>query len=185
MLTAEAKQVAASRRAVKYRTDPEFRKRVLAQGRKCYRSVGALKRRAANREKINAYHRRRNADPNVKPKLIENARRYAERYRIGRLVSHAGYRCKKNGIEFDAEYMAKFKNERPHHCACCGKILNYAYSGNLGRPPEDGPSLDRINPTKGYVVDNVAIICWRCNALKRDALLNELELIVSYMRERL
>lgn len=47
---------------------------------------------------------------------------------------------------------------------------------------DNSPSLDRIIPALGYVPGNVRVISWRANNLKRDATLEELELIVADMR---
>lgn len=66
-----------------------------------------------------------------------------------------------------------------------GTDLDYSYQPRAGRPSPAGPSFDRIDTTKGYVKDNIDIICWRCNAIKRDATLEELEAIVEYMRKNL
>ena len=49
----------------------------------------------------------------------------------------------------------------------------------------DGPSLDRIDSTRGYTLDNVAVICGRCNRLKSDASLSELKLLVAYVEREL
>jgi hypothetical protein len=43
------------------------------------------------------------------------------------------------------------------------------------------PSLDRIDPTRGYVRGNVHVISWRANRLKSDALPWELRAIADYM----
>jgi hypothetical protein len=44
-----------------------------------------------------------------------------------------------------------------------------------------GPSVDRLNPVKGYVPGNIAVISWRANAIKRDASLAELKAIVAWL----
>lgn len=44
------------------------------------------------------------------------------------------------------------------------------------------PSLDRLVPSRGYVRGNVAVISGRANLLKRDATVDELERIASWMR---
>jgi len=44
------------------------------------------------------------------------------------------------------------------------------------------PSVDRIDPTKGYIKGNVEVISWRANHLKNNATVEELEAIVNYMK---
>ena len=40
-----------------------------------------------------------------------------------------------------------------------------------GKPQENSPSLDRIDPTLGYTPDNIWIISYRINRIKNDATL--------------
>ena len=54
-----------------------------------------------------------------------------------------------------------------------------------GRAGPNSPSLDRIDPVKGYVPDNVWVISWRANQIKRDATLQELKQIVAGLEKRL
>jgi hypothetical protein len=69
---------------------------------------------------------------------------------------------------------------RTPNCPCCGRVIDYGYKE--GKPTDKSPSIDQIKPGKGYVVSNVALICWRCNNLKRDATADELDTIVRWMR---
>jgi hypothetical protein len=49
----------------------------------------------------------------------------------------------------------------------------------------DAPSLDRIDSSKGYTVDNVWIISHRANQLKNDATINEIKLIAKNLCEKI
>lgn len=50
---------------------------------------------------------------------------------------------------------------------------------------ETAPSLDRIDSSKGYISGNVKVISKRANAIKNDATLEELLLIVEYVKKNL
>src|SRR5205814_8594981 len=42
----------------------------------------------------------------------------------------------------------------------------------------NNPSLDQINPSKGYIPGNVWVISWRANVIKHNASLKELKRLV-------
>ena len=42
---------------------------------------------------------------------------------------------------------------------------------------DNNPSIDRIDPTKGYVSGNIHIISWRANRLKNNGSLDDLILL--------
>lgn len=46
-------------------------------------------------------------------------------------------------------------------------------------------SLDRLIPSVGYVRENVVVICYRCNSIKTDAALLELETVAAGLRREL
>jgi hypothetical protein len=62
------------------------------------------------------------------------------------------------------------------HCPLLGMELTYAkYEGNT---PDNYASLDKIDPSKGYIEGNVQILSFRANTIKGHATLEELKLIV-------
>ena len=52
-----------------------------------------------------------------------------------------------------------------------------------GFPKDTSPSLDRIDSSKGYTFENCQIICNKANRIKADASIEELELLVEYLKE--
>jgi hypothetical protein len=73
--------------------------------------------------------------------------------------------------------------EWPEFCPVFGcKLIYGAVGGGRGWP--NSASLDRIDNTKGYIPGNVAIISLRANCIKRDASLEELKQIVSYVQDQ-
>lgn len=114
---------------------------------------------AANREKLNKkgrqyYH------SNVKRTMIRHARKRA---------LEGGYPC--TVIEADIQI--------PEFCPLLGiKIITG------GKLTPGSPSLDKIIPALGYVPGNVWVVSHRANALKGDATLGELKLLVANLENR-
>lgn len=92
------------------------------------------------------------------------------------LVTRAKGRAKKKGLMFDLSPNDIVLNER---CPIMGVELDYAASIRQ----ENSPSLDRIVPEKGYVKGNVVVISQRANRLKNDASVEEIERILSWLKE--
>lgn len=69
------------------------------------------------------------------------------------------------------------------NCECCGRAFDIGFRIN-GKPCDSSPSVDRIRSDAGYRVGNIAILCWRCNNLKRDASSVELEVVARWMRSK-
>lgn len=93
-----------------------------------------------------------------------------KRYRIWCNVKK---RAKKKGLIFDLEIQEIPKI--PEYCPILGIKIQ---DNNISSPLDSSPSLDRINPKKGYVKENVRIISNRANRIKSDATLKELRLIL-------
>src|SRR5690606_2185566 len=92
------------------------------------------------------------------------------------LITNARWRAKKYGLKFT---LSKHDLEPvPLVCPVLGIPLE------AGGHADTSPSLDRIDPTLGYVQGNVAVISWRANRLKSDATVDELTKIVEYMKGR-
>jgi hypothetical protein len=54
-----------------------------------------------------------------------------------------------------------------------------------GKPQDNSPSLDRIDPRKGYTKGNVWLISYRMNRIKNDATPEELETIAARLRAKI
>lgn len=67
----------------------------------------------------------------------------------------------------------------PTHCPALGIELDYFANSRA----ENSPSFDRLDPSKGYVKGNVAIISWRANRIKNDGTAEEHQKIADFMRQ--
>ena len=121
----------------------------------------------------------------------EIARRKREPLLVLAQVRYQGLRAgaKKRGVPFDpchltVEYILSLLSEQKT-CECCGRPLAITFVGDgEHHTKDDVPTIDRLEPRLGYVAGNTAMICWRCNCLKRDATAAELEMIAAWMRSR-
>lgn len=87
-----------------------------------------------------------------------------------RLCSVARQRAKKRGIEFS---ITKHDIQVPTHCPVLGIELRVNQDTGAGGK-DDSFSLDRIDPTKGYVPGNVQVISHKANSMKFTATKEEL-----------
>ena len=88
-----------------------------------------------------------------------------------KMYHNAQYRAKKKGIPFT---ISMEDIVIPETCPLLGIPL---VSTNNKRDPRN-PSLDQIDPGKGYTPDNIQVISSRANWLKADATLQELKTLV-------
>ncbi len=73
----------------------------------------------------------------------------------------------------------------PSHCPILGIPLIFTEKNpNHEQRHDNCPSIDRLIPAKGYVKGNVAVMSMRANRIKSDATVEELELIVEFLKRR-
>lgn len=91
------------------------------------------------------------------------------------MLMHARARAKKKGIDFDIAYDDIVI---PDKCPILDLDL-FVTDGCVG---PNSPTIDRLDNSKGYVRGNVLVISYRANSIKRDASLEELELLVKNLK---
>lgn len=62
-------------------------------------------------------------------------------------------------------------------------MLNIPLKFNRGRPQDDSYSIDRIDSSKGYHIDNIIVISYKANRLKSNATMQEATAIAKYINE--
>lgn len=99
------------------------------------------------------------------------------------LLVNARRRSKLQGITFSLTQADLVCGDS---CPCCGQkfSIDPAYKRRRRINPR-GPTIDRLIASKGYVAGNVAVICFRCNELKRDATAKELRQIADWLERAL
>ena len=134
----------------------------------------------ADADERRAYHKRYQPEWYQKNKVRVDG--YAEKYKHSNparyLFQVARLRAKRKGIEFSIELTDVHV---PEKCPVLGipLFLKERTKSNAVNP--NSPSLDRIDPNKGYVKGNIQVISWRANNIKRDATPEELRLVADFV----
>jgi hypothetical protein len=90
------------------------------------------------------------------------------------LVNWSRHRAKTMNIPFS---ITADDFEIPEVCPVLGIELK---KGN-GKLQDSSPTLDRINPTLGYVRGNIKVISYKANRIKNNGSLSDLKAVVRYM----
>ena len=98
-------------------------------------------------------------------------------YQTNAMINNARQRAQTKNLQFDIDH-DYIRSIVPVVCPIFGIPLEWSgRRGNKSLPLPNSPSLDRIDPTKGYTKDNVWIISYRANTIKSNASHEELKLV--------
>jgi hypothetical protein len=104
-------------------------------------------------------------------------RRYSKLNPEKRMFNHAKRRAKQHGLDFK---ISLEDIKIPSICPILGiPIFPKEWDGNHG-PADNSPSLDRIDNSKGYLKDNVAVISSKANHKKSDLTLDQIKNLYNY-----
>lgn len=136
--------------------------------RKCDKEKQEAKRRKSPEKQL-AYARKYQAK-----------RRESFDYRLQMLINASKQRATLKNIEHTLT-LDELKSIYPtdNKCPVFGVELKFGDAGFR----DTSPSIDKIDPSKGYTLDNVQVISWGANRLKADATVQELELLLSFMKQ--
>lgn len=90
-----------------------------------------------------------------------------------KMLARAKARAKSRGIEFDLSLDDIYI---PELCP----IMNLKLEVHKGKLQKNSPSLDRIDPAKGYVKGNVWVVSSLANSIKGQATPEELSTFINY-----
>jgi hypothetical protein len=90
------------------------------------------------------------------------------------LFNNAKMRAKSRDLPFD---LSVSDIVVPEFCPVLGVKLEVA----VGHAKANSPSIDRIDPSKGYTRDNICVISYKANTIKNDATLEQLREVVRYV----
>lgn len=153
--------------------------------RECHRAY-MRSWKAENHDRLAPRRRELYAERTKDEKREKEHRRWQRApYKMRARVLYAGMcsRARRCGVPFDhaglsvgtiADWL-----QRETACPCCGVAFQIVPTDGIRS--DASPSVDRFIPENGYVRGNVALICWRCNNLKRDASAAELRRVADWM----
>lgn len=155
----------AKKYRIKNKDNPVYKKKKAEQDRK-YREKNKdkIRRQAESmREERNAkrrQNRRRQLLEDPIPFLIESSRRRAKKRDMEHTITASDIKI-------------------PRNCP----VLGIPIFVGSGRACPNSPSLDRIDSSKGYTRENVIVVSWRANDLKRDATVEEMRKLYYFYKE--
>ena len=126
-------------------------------------------RRDANKDQFTEYSRE-----------YQRGRRQDFEYRLKMLINASKQRAKEKGREHSIT-VADLKAIYPTD-GCC-PIFGIKLEFNEAGFRDSSPSIDRIDSSKGYTLDNIQVISWKANRIKGAASLQDLEMLVAYLKQ--
>src|ERR1700733_13277712 len=108
--------------------------------------------------------------PKFRPQYEKEYRRKNSRRRWASACL-AGYRRRGYRTELTYGELCELA-QKTDACYICGTTLDWQL-GNKGHMHNKSPTLDRLDNEKVIRNDNVLILCYQCNATKRDRTLKE------------
>ncbi|HUU88068.1 MAG TPA: hypothetical protein VMX17_09990 [Candidatus Glassbacteria bacterium] len=109
------------------------------------------------------YYMKQNNIHMITKQMMMNARRRAKKHNIS--------------MNINLEYI---RNIFPKNNKC--PYLDIEFVRGKLNSCSNSPSLDRIDPTKGYVVGNVEIISMKANSIKQNATPEEIEMVAKRLK---
>lgn len=91
-----------------------------------------------------------------------------ERNRASYLVSGAKKRAAAKGIEFDLTFEWAIEKINAGVCEVTGLPFSLSPPGGHAERSPWSPSVDKIDPSKGYTRDNCRVVVWIYNAAKSE-----------------
>ncbi len=113
-------------------------------------------------------------------KLLAKSRRWRDRNPEYYLFYMAKRRARRDGLEFSISI--EDIPTVPTHCPVLGIPLFKRNDGKKG-PCDNSPTLDRVDPTRGYSKDNLVVISYKANRWKSNMNRQDLQKIIDYMDE--
>jgi hypothetical protein len=123
---------------------------------------------------------------NNKESILEYSRKYQTKkrkdfnYRLQMLLNASKQRASIKNREHSLT-LEDIKELYPEDGKC--PVFGFDLEFNSAGFRETSPSIDRIDSSKGYTRDNIQIISWKANRLKAYATVEDLEILVAFLKQ--
>ena len=103
---------------------------------------------------------------------------------IPQMLSNAKIRAKQKGVDFNltSQYLKKIF-PKDNKCPITGFNFEFGYINKEKINKNNSPSLDRIIPSKGYVIGNVMVISDLMNRMKQDSTFEDIEKLYNFYKK--
>jgi len=141
------------------------------------KSIYEWKNRPENKSRVKSYQEKYYIRTKAKQYILKENRRKKHRIKKDTQYWSDRYnmlksRCKKRGIYLDInklDYISWFMDTNKS-CEYCGIHESDVHTTKFSRGYHVRLTLDRKNPSLGYIVSNIVFACMTCNLLKNDIL---------------
>ena len=105
---------------------------------------------------------------------------------IPQMLSNAKIRAKQKGVDFNltSQYLKKIF-PKDNKCPITGLNFEFGYINKEKINKNNSPSLDRIIPSKGYVIGNVMVISDLMNRMKQDSTFEDIEKLYNFYKKNI
>ena len=118
------------------------------------------------RYEYNKTYREKHKD-RLKIVKAEYDKKYNAENKDKKVLNGIKQRAKDNNLDFDLTL------DDINNFSVC-PVFGFVLERSKGKPAFNSPSVDRIDPTKGYTKDNIQILSNKANTMKQDATKEEL-----------
>ena len=170
-----------SRQAAKERGDKVYTpERPCGKGHtKRYTSNGTCVECMAKRNGVRIIH------PATQHRYHVNSYRLRAPRWVSIMATNAKNRAKRAGAPFDREAVCECLQNAPDVCPALGLPLTAGNGGEKKGQADTAASLDRLNPTLGYVRGNLAVVSSLANRIMTDATPEKLRRVADWLEEQL
>lgn len=136
------------------------------------RLIGCKKYREENKNYYREYNRKYYKKNKQKISEIKKQYKAKHYHRFWARASITNHKKREFIIKFSIDELEKMAKET-NYCPICGVKLNWEYGTKNGKIQMNSPTLDRMENNEILILDNIQILCMRCNATKLNRTMKE------------